>query len=101
MLKRYKWVLKHIAILLVVSFMMSIVALDYAVDHNIMGYGQLIQGSMTIFGFYLNKTGWIIFLSFVLSIICSIISSIVVSLLYWIFKLAVKLVKFLWKRVKI
>lgn len=100
MLKQYKWVLKHIAILLIISFIMSSVALDYAIDNDIMGYGKLIQGSMTIFGFYLNKTGWIVFLSFMMSMICSIVSSIVVGVLYFIFKLLLKFVRFLWKNIK-
>lgn len=97
MLGRYKWVLKHVAVLLGVSFVMCIVALNYVTEHNIMGYGGLIRGSMTIFGFYLSKTGWIIMLSAFSSIICMIIASISVGILYWILNLIIKLLKFVWK----
>ena len=100
MLNRYKYILKNVAILLVVSFIMCVVALNYVVDNNIMHYGEVIQGSVTIFGFYLSRTGWIIFLSIITSIVSTIVSLLFVSLIYILIKYIFRLFKMLKNKLK-
>lgn len=100
MLSKYGYILKNIVVLLVISFVMCVVALNYVVDNNIMHYGDLLQGSMTIFGFYLSQTGWIIFLSIIMSVICTIVSSIIAAIIYFLFKCIFKLFKLIKNKVK-
>lgn len=100
MLSKYGYILKNIVVLLVISFVMCVVALNYVVDNNIMHYGDLLQGSMTIFGFYLSQTGWIIFLSIIMSIVSTIVSSLFVSLIYILIKYIFRLFKMLKNKLK-
>ena len=57
MIKNYKSFWKQMGILTIITFVMSVVLLKYLIDNNIMGYETIIQGSMTIFGFYLSQMG--------------------------------------------
>ena len=81
MIRNYKHFFKEMGILTIVSFVLSIVLLNYLINNSIMGYDKVIQGSMTIFGFYLNQTGWIVVISFVMSIMISVIVSIITFIL--------------------
>ena len=100
MLSKYGYVVKNTVILLVISFVMCIVALNYVVDNNIMHYGDMLQGSMTIFGFYLSQTGWIVFLSIIVSIVSTIVSLSFVLLVYTLLKYIFKLFKLIKNKIK-
>ena len=100
MLSKYGYIVKNTVILLVISFVMCIVALNYVVDNNIMHYGDMLQGSMTIFGFYLGQTGWIVFLSIIISIVSTIVSLSFVLLIYTLLKYIFKLLKLIKNKIK-
>ena len=76
MIKNYKSFWKQMGILTIITFVMSVVLLKYLIDNNIMGYETIIQGSMTIFGFYLSQMGWVVFLSVILAVVINIVVSI-------------------------
>ena len=56
-----------------------------------MGYETIIQGSMTIFGFYLSQMGWVVFLSVILAVVINIVVSIFLLLINYIWVGVVKL----------
>ena len=91
MIKNYKSFWKQMGILTIITFVMSVVLVKYLIDNNIMGYGTTIQGSMTIFGFYLCQMGWVVFLSGILAIIINIVVSIFLLLINCIWAGVVKL----------
>ena len=91
MIKNYKSFWKQMGILTIITFVMSVVLLKYLVDNNIMGYETIIQGSMTIFGFYLSQMGWVVFLSVILAVVINIVVSIFLLLINYIWVGVVKL----------
>lgn len=94
----YKIILKNILIIFIINMTMSAVLLDYLAKNNILGYGEVLQGSMTIFGVYLDRTGWILLLSFIMSIVCLLFVVIVVWILYLIWTyIIVKTYKMIFK----
>ena len=97
MIKNYKSFWKQMGIMAIITFVMSVVLLKYLIDNNIMGYGTSIQGSMTIFGFYLSQIGWVVFLSAILTIAISIVVSTFLILIHYIWIGAVKLFHKLYK----
>ena len=100
MIKNYKSFWKQMGILTIITFVMSVVLLKYLIDNNIMGYETIIQGSMTIFGFYLSQTGWIVFLSIIVSIVSTIVSLSFVLLVYTLLKYIFKLFKLIKNKIK-
>ena len=64
---------KLIILMFFVIFIVSIMFLNYLVDHNILMYGMVIQDSMSIFGFMISKFWWIIIVSFIISLFCTIV----------------------------
>ena len=91
MIKNYKSFWKQMGILTIITFVMSVVLLKYLIDNNIMGYETIIQGSMTIFGFYLSQMGWVEFLSLILAVVINIVLSIFLLLINYIWVGVVKL----------
>ena len=91
MIKNYKSFWKQMGILTIITFVMSVVLVKYLIDNNIMGYETIIQGSMTIFGFYLSQMGWVVFLSVILAVVINIVVSIFLLLINCIWAGVVKL----------
>lgn len=91
MIKNYKSFWKQMGILTIITFVMSVVLLKYLIDNNIMGYETIIQGSMTIFGFYLSQMGWVVFLSVIFAVVINIVVSIFLLLINYIWVGVVKL----------
>lgn len=90
--------LQQLAILLVVSFVMSMVALNYVTTRDIMGYGAYVDGSSTFFGWHLSKTMWLVLMSLVSSVICSGIAYLLVLMMYAIVRKLVAIVKRVWEK---
>lgn len=63
--------MKLVGILFLVIFLVSIIFLNYLIDHNILMYGMVIQDSMSIFGFMISKSWWVVIISFIVTIICT------------------------------
>lgn len=68
--------IKLVSILFFVIFIVSVIFLNYLIDHNILMYGMVIQDSMSIFGFMISKFWWIIIISFIVTIICTVLGLI-------------------------
>ena len=62
---------KLVAILSFVIFIVSIMFLNYLIEHNILMYGMVIQDSMSIFGFMISKFWWIIIISLIVTFVCT------------------------------
>ena len=65
--------MKLVGILFLVIFIVSIIFLNYLIDHNILMYGMVIQDSMSIFGFMISKSWWVVIISFIVTIICTVL----------------------------
>ena len=63
---------KLVAILSFVIFIVSMMFLNYFIDHNILMYGMVIQDSMSIFGFMISKFWWIIIISLIVTFVCTL-----------------------------
>lgn len=87
-------------IMLGVSFVMSIVCLNYLVDHDIMNYGQMLHGGQTIFGFYLSQMGWIVFLSLIMSFVSTFVSTFSYVVILVLIKLLVSIFNYVRLRIK-
>lgn len=68
---------KLVATLSFVIFMVSIMFLNYLIDHNILMYGMVIQDSMSIFGFMISKFWWIIIISLILTFVCTLLGLLI------------------------
>lgn len=68
---------KLVAILSFVIFIVSMMFLNYLIDHNILMYGMVIQDSMSIFGFMISKFWWIIIISLILTFVCTLLGLLI------------------------
>lgn len=68
---------KLVAILSFVIFIVSIMFLNYLVEHNILMYGMVIQDSMSIFGFMISKFWWIIIISLIVTFVCTLLGLLI------------------------
>ena len=84
---------KFVAILSFVIFIVSIMFLNYLVEHNILMYGMVIQDSMSIFGFMISKFWWIIIISLIVTFVCTLSGLLIGYLLNKLIDLVFKFFK--------
>lgn len=73
----WKEFIKLLGILFFVIFIVSIMFLNYLVDHNYFMYGFVIRDSFSIFGIYFSQKVWIVFISFLVTLICSLVGILI------------------------
>ena len=95
-----KSLVRQFAIVYVVLTIACILMLDYAVRHDIAGYGDFFYASKTIFGLYLDETGWIVFVSMVMSFICSSVAFMFGMIFVFIVEQIIRLVKYTIQKMK-
>ena len=63
---------KLVSIMFFVIFIVSIIFLNYLIDHNILMYGFIIKDSVSLFGHMISKFWWVIIISFIITLFCTI-----------------------------
>lgn len=69
----WKEFFKLLGILFFVIFIVSVMFLNYLVDHNYSMYGFVIQDSVSIFGIQFSQKAWIVIVSFIVTLVCSLV----------------------------
>ena len=69
----WKEFFKLLGILFCVIFIVSVMFLNYLVDHNYAMYGFVIQDSVSIFGIQFSQKAWIVIVSFIVTLVCSLV----------------------------
>lgn len=69
----WKEFFKLLGILFFVIFIVSVMFLNYLVDHNYVMYGFIIQDSVSIFCIQFSQKVWIVIVSFIVTLVCSLV----------------------------